>query len=133
VKRADLEKPPQDRRSGREREIREHRERLRRELQSRRVPLDDANASVALEATPQRCGEGRIELDREHAGTGSAQRSGQESGAGPEVQHEIAVGDPGLTHELVCERAATKCVPTARRSDARAGHGRPSSWASPGF
>jgi hypothetical protein len=110
-----VEQPPQDPRAGREREAGDHRERLARERRPGSVSIHGVHRVVVAKTLAQLRYESSVELHGNDAGTGAAKRAGDDPGAGAEVQHEIARPDAGAAGELVGERAATKCVPPARR------------------
>ena len=81
---------------------------------ARRVGFDDLHAGIGAEARLELAQRGGVELDRAHAGARVGERARQRAATGTEVEHERCRRDTGIADQLVCERATTKSVATAR-------------------
>jgi hypothetical protein len=122
-----------DRPGAGKREIGYDREGARRPFPLEHVDLDDCDARVRCQTSPELCSQFRSELERDHLGARVRQGPRQSAGAGADVDDEIAGCDTRLTDDVSCESAATKKVPAGcgPRGSPPNGHGKPPSSSTP--
>jgi hypothetical protein len=106
---ARLKQAPQYRRRAIERQACDDVERLMRQCDAQDVGLYDLR-----EPTTQSSSELGIELDCNHTRTDPRERACQDTGAGAEVEHEVARPHSGCANDLRCERATAEEVLSAR-------------------
>ena len=101
----------------REGEVRDDRERLTRQLDARRIALDDLDVVPAL---PESSRQFRVELDCEDAAGDRGERSRKAAGSGSELDYEISSTETSAGDELGRERARAKEVLATRGCRPRA-------------
>ena len=89
-------------------------ERLAGQPQIGGVGLDDGDAG---ETPPQLGGAIAVALDGDDVGAGAHEREGDRAATGPDVEHDVAARDAGVTDESVGEsRIELVPAPSAQRA-----------------
>ena len=92
--------PLEDRGRGSERRVGHHAERTTREAQVGRVGLHDRDRAAA-EAVAENPSTSAMELDGDDARTACRKPCGQRTGAGADVEDEVAGADAGVSDEAL--------------------------------